>query len=433
MKTVDSVVRLVMKSFLVGLFLSSNIVVEALTIDTVPIGDPGNAGNRDFGLTGSKRPEYPLGSVDYVYRIGKFEVTNAEYVEFLNAVAKTDTHGLYNHAMGTRVRGGIVRSGTRGNYSYAVRRNMANKPVTFTSFWDETRFTNWLHNGQPVGPQDSTTTEDGAYTLGGVTNPVNTEISRNVGAKWFIPSQNEWYKAAFFQPASKGGDPSNYWLYTTASNVPPTIATATATGDISNPGSNVVNHARGANWNGTTIGNVTTVGSAGPASASYYGTFDQAGNVWDRYERILHSDNRRGIWGGGWINNPSNACACHEAHSWDVSSESSEVGFRVARSVIMGDMDSDFDVDFDDIREFVVALNNPVAYEDAFGVPPAFSGDMDGDGDHDFDDIAGFASILTAPQAGNILAVPEPSVSLLVLTSLLTEAIGLKRRRHHAW
>jgi len=83
-----------------------------------------------------------------------------------------------------------------------------------------------------------------------------------------------------------------------------------------------------ANWNGSTTGNVTTVGSAGPLSESYYGTADQAGNVWNWYETIVLTsvniidEDGRGIWGGSWANNPSNFRADHNV---------SNLGFRVAR------------------------------------------------------------------------------------------------------
>src|SRR5262249_23593715 len=60
----------------------------------------------------------------------------------------------------------------------------------------------------------------------------------------------------------------------------PNQATANSVGDVSNPGVNVANYNDGANWNGQ-IGNLTTVGSAGPLSASFYGTYDQGGNVWE--------------------------------------------------------------------------------------------------------------------------------------------------------
>ena len=63
---------------------------------------------------------------------------------------------------------------------------------------------------------------------------------------------------------------------------------------------------------------------------------------------------------------------------------------------LVGDMDFDGDVDFDDISGFVLGLSDPVVYENIYGQPPSFHGDMDGDGDHDFDDIDELVAILTA-------------------------------------
>ena len=56
----------------------------------------------------------------------------------------------------------------------------------------------WLHNGQPIGPQGPSTTEDGAYA---VTSLHPIELSRKPGALFFVPSVDEWYKAAFYQPS----------------------------------------------------------------------------------------------------------------------------------------------------------------------------------------------------------------------------------------
>ncbi len=120
-----------------------------------------------------------------------------------------------------------------------------------------------------------------------ICQPVPEKYDRLPGATWVLPTENEWYKAAYYDPRteSEGGPPGDdhYWLYPTQSDVAPTIATANSVGDISNPGFNVANYDQGANWNGTTDGNLTTVGSAGPDSVTYYGTYDQAGNVgeWD--------------------------------------------------------------------------------------------------------------------------------------------------------
>ncbi|MFN9961415.1 MAG: PEP-CTERM sorting domain-containing protein, partial [bacterium] len=88
---------------------------------------------------------------------------------------------------------------------------MSNKPVVFTSWYDNARYCNWLHNDKPTGLQNNTTTEDGAYTLSG-----NTGFpSRNVGAKYFIATTNEWYKSAYY----KGGSTNaGYWLYPTQSD-----------------------------------------------------------------------------------------------------------------------------------------------------------------------------------------------------------------------
>lgn len=53
----------------------------------------------------------------YSYDIGKYEVTNTQYAEFLNAKAATDTFSLYTQDMGSNAVGGINRSGSSGNFS----------------------------------------------------------------------------------------------------------------------------------------------------------------------------------------------------------------------------------------------------------------------------------------------------------------------------
>lgn len=220
--------------------------------------------------------------------------------------------------------GGITRSGVSGAYTYSSKPNMADKPVNYVSWYDSIRFANWLNNGQGAGD-----TETGAYTLlGGTATPSNgLSITRSSGAKWLLPSEDEWYKSAYHQPAAQGGDGDNYWLYPTASNTAPTVATADIAGNISNPGANVANCYNGAIWNGL-YGNVTTVGSAGPLSDSFYGTADQGGNVWEWNETLISSPFRglRGdSWGGYAVNLQSSARDSSPPALEDVN-----VGFRVA-------------------------------------------------------------------------------------------------------
>ncbi len=311
--------RFLVPFFLLGASFLIEPLASAVTIPTVPVGNLGNAADP---LTGNL-----YGSVSYDYRIGTTEVTNAQYAEFLNFKAASDPLALYNTNMGSNTRGGITRSGSgtiQDPYVYAVKTDMGNKPVNFVSWYDSIRFANWLHNGQGAG-----NTETGAYTiLGGTPTPSDgLSITRNPGAIWFLTSEDEWYKAAYHQPAAQGGDSDDYWLYPTASNLPPTAATADSVGNISNPGANVANYLSGADWNAQS-GNVTTVGSAGPLSDSFYGTADQGGNVWEWNEALI-SGSFRGDRGGYWAVNAVNLQSSYRGLVGPTV-ENSAIGFRVA-------------------------------------------------------------------------------------------------------
>jgi formylglycine-generating enzyme required for sulfatase activity len=293
------------------LFITS--ATAAIVVDTVSVSDVGNAPD----TTG-------LGSVDYDYEIATHEVTNEEYTAFLNAVAATDTYDLYNPSMGSSNRGGILRTGTSGSWVYSTKTNFDNKPVNFVSFWDAARFANWLTNGQ-----GSADTETGVYDLGGNSVPVNASVTRDTSfgfgslpEVWAVASEDEWYKAAHYDGSG------SYFDYPTQSNTAPTQATASGTGDISNPGSNVANYNRGAVWN-LAIGNVTTVGSAGAGSASHYGTFDQGGNVFEWNDTVV-ATNRRGMRGGSFLFSVSNLESTFNTGGFDPIQEDEDKGFRVS-------------------------------------------------------------------------------------------------------
>jgi formylglycine-generating enzyme required for sulfatase activity len=171
--------------------------VLAVTIPTVPVGNPGNAidpADADQSTPGIQN----FGSVDHAYRIGTTEVTNTQYAEFLNLKAKSDPLGLYNVYMDSP-QGGILRSGSSPNFVYNLIPGRENMPATFVGWYDAIRFVNWLDNGQENGD-----TETGAYTLLHDGSPSPTpvpsnalNIARNPGATWFLPSEDEWYKAAY--------------------------------------------------------------------------------------------------------------------------------------------------------------------------------------------------------------------------------------------
>jgi formylglycine-generating enzyme required for sulfatase activity len=264
-----------------------------VTIPTAPVDHAGNVADPSSGY----------GAVGYRYQIGTTEVTNLQYTQFLNAVAASDPNNLYNPSMGG-AGGGIARVGSPGSYAYVSVVARANHPVTFVSFWDAARFANWLHNGQPVGPQSSATTEDGAYTLtpGGIS--ANT-VTRNAGWQWAVTSSDEWQKAAYYQPASQGGDSDNYWLYPTSSNTAPT----------------------GAQANYLPSGPNDTVPVAS-YPANFYGAYDMAGNVYEWSDTIL-APPVRGPMVGGAYDNIAGWLTSANAYATLPGTEREVVGFRV--------------------------------------------------------------------------------------------------------
>jgi formylglycine-generating enzyme required for sulfatase activity len=173
----------------------------------VTVGDSGNSAD----TTG-------FGAVSYEYKIGKYLITNTEYCFFLNAVAATDTYGLYSSQMSSERVGGITRSGSSGSYTYTVKTNYGNKPVYFISWFGLARYCNWLHNSYG-------STETGAYTLNGASTGI---INKNVGSKYYIPTENEWYKAAYYKGV---GTNKGYWRFATQSDKTPTPVNASPVGN----------------------------------------------------------------------------------------------------------------------------------------------------------------------------------------------------------
>jgi formylglycine-generating enzyme required for sulfatase activity len=286
---------------------------SSVLIETVTIGNPGNPGDPiEF--------QGVFGAVDYVYEIGKYEVTAGQYAAFLNAVAATDPYALYDANMWTHAEGcKIERVGSPGNYTYSVAPDWANRPVNFVSWGDAARFANWLHNGQPIGAPDLTTTEDGSYFLNGMTADWELEdVVREPDATWVIPTENEWYKAAYHK---NDGVTGNYWNF-------PTRANNGVSNDLidPDPGNNATFRPGAEEF---TIGPPyyrTEVG-AHENSVSGYGTFDQAGNVQEFNETVPEPD-IRGIRGGSWF--WGDVSKWHRPIDMHSSDQFSDLGFRVA-------------------------------------------------------------------------------------------------------
>jgi formylglycine-generating enzyme required for sulfatase activity len=285
--------------------------VHAVTLDMVTVGNAGNAND----TTG-------YGGVGYSYQIAKYDVTIGQYTAFLNAVAATDTYSLYNTSMATDLNiAGISRAGSSGSYTYSVI-GSANRPITYVSWFDAARFANWMANGQGSG-----STETGAYTLvGGQTN--GTAPAMNPGATFSIPTENEWYKAAYYSPTLNSGS-GGYYTYATQSNMDP--------GNVIGSGSNQANYYNGvfsvtqSSSYDSNQNYLTDVG-AFTNSPSFYGTFDQSGNVSQWNDLAGTAGSSRGLRGGYWFNNAVALSSANRSTS-DPSNEFVDVGFRLASPV----------------------------------------------------------------------------------------------------
>ncbi|MBU6179535.1 MAG: formylglycine-generating enzyme family protein, partial [Verrucomicrobia bacterium] len=294
-------------------------------IEMVKVGNAGNAvdpSDGDLGTGGTQN----FGAVPYEFRIGKTEVTLAQYAAFLNAVAATDTNSLYNGNMATNPNGaGITLSGSSGSFTYSVI-GTGTRPVTYVSWFDAARFCNWLHNGRPTGLQTAATTENGAYPLNGATSGGLT-ITRNPGAKFWIPSEDEWYKAAYHQPAAALGDIDDYWLYPTKSNAVPGNTTGVATpSNHANFFTTVYSVTQSGSYDSNQ--NYLTAAGSYPGSASFYGTFDQGGNVWE-WNDAVNSGSFRGLRGGSWSSVGDNLRSSNRLNIIP-GNEFNNCGFRVA-------------------------------------------------------------------------------------------------------
>ena len=269
----------------------------------VTIANPGNPMDQDYG-TGAR------GSVNYEYQIGKYEVNNTEYAAFLNAKAKADPNSLWDGGMH------ITREGEPGSYIYTVQAGWEKRPVYFTATVDAYRYANWLNNGG----LDYSDTETGAYTLTGY----DTVSARNPNADYFLPSENEWYKAAYYDPTKDGT--GGYWLYPNRTST----ATLLHYGAPFDQYSLCFLPATGPGASDVCDEDIS------PEASSYYGTYNQAGSVWEWNELATggNSGSRPRRSGGSWGNNEARIAASVRADNAIGNGGSSiNQGFRVARVV----------------------------------------------------------------------------------------------------
>ncbi len=158
------------------------------------------------------------GSVDYEYRVAPTEITSTQYLEFVNAYWPyyTDYPLFSGHFTGSYLN-------WYGNGNYVISEHYENAPINMAKR-NAARYCNWLHNGKIndewaflTGAYDATTftkNQDGTY---------NDDYTRLDGAKYWIPSVSEWFKATYYDPDKDGPGQGGWWDHSYSSDTPPII------------------------------------------------------------------------------------------------------------------------------------------------------------------------------------------------------------------
>ncbi|MGA2916399.1 MAG: SUMF1/EgtB/PvdO family nonheme iron enzyme [Sedimentisphaerales bacterium] len=273
-------VLIVFVCFLAAMNITSADTIRGINIDFVTIGHAGNVGDTRTGTDEWGQPlanPYGCGAVSYNYRIGKYEVTNAQWNAFTT-----------------------VAGAPTGNPSYAYDQSAywtgTDVPTNRVSWYEAAQFCNYLTSGNK---------SLGAYQLhtnGSITVNRASAIS-SFGIAYVIPTEDEWYKAAYFKP-----DGSGYSLY----------ANGTDTAPIASVQSNY-NEVIDSPWN------------VGTGTVEQNGTFDMMGNVWEWNETLIDSS-YHGIRGGSYNTNggPGYYLISSTRSYVTTYNEDPTVGFRVA-------------------------------------------------------------------------------------------------------
>lgn len=264
------------------------------TMEIVTIGDPGN----DADANQHARP-LNAGRVTYTFDIGKFEVSREMITKYNGAM---ENASLQITLADMTAYGG----------------NGLDKPATGVSWNEAARFVNWLNES---------TGNAAAYKF--TTSGVNDNISvwqsgdagydvsnpyRNRLAKFVLPSYDEWYKAAYYNP-----DGGNYYIYPHGSNTQPEAVSSGLSG--------VVYYQQASQG----PADVTQAGGLSP-----YGAMGLGGNVWELQEGSAYLDNSnpssdRGFRGGTWNSDSYDLSVWRfTPYNLGPSNDTINIGFRVA-------------------------------------------------------------------------------------------------------
>ncbi len=240
-------------------------------IDFVRVGAAGNAPWAGDGTSGDRA--IGRGGVGYEYSIGKYEVTSGQWAEFFTAV-QTCPDGFVPFVSAPSITGGTAHP------MY---------PTGGITWRTAAVFTNWLNNAKD---NHLASFMNGAYdvsTFGylGSSSIFTDQLAHNPGARYWIPTWDEWLKAAHYDPDKNGPGAGGWWKYSTMSDTTPPV--------YGPPGVLVggVLAQANAQWTSTNFPgyNPMTVPLGAYALSNAFGLYDVAGGTseWTEEATILHT------------------------------------------------------------------------------------------------------------------------------------------------
>lgn len=299
---------------------------NSFEIEFVTIGNPGNAPDLDNNPNSYQGPpgEMPVGSVDYEYRIGKYEINRGQ-IEKANAMGNL---GITMLDM-TKVNLNLL----------SATRNEPELPATGINWYEAATFVNWLNESEGYTAAYKVTDnlfhvwkpDDVGY------DPSN--IFRNRNAHYFLPSVHEWYKAAFYDP-----EKDVYYHFATGSDTPPERV------------------ANGTSENSAVYYRLKPAPATQAGGLSPYGTMGQSGNVWEWEESEYHHLNvdihgKRGLRSGDWGTDEEHVSANYRnPFPPEIENQLMSFGFRVAsrrEPSVLGDFNDNGILDANDIDHIV--------------------------------------------------------------------------------
>lgn len=190
-------------------------------IDFVTIGD---AGNVPCALPDPGGISYATGrgGVPYEYRIGRLEITTIQWLQFVNTFSTQGgswtNFGRPAH-WGAQIDLSYIGPGER--YELKPVANAGLLPVGGISWRTAAMYCNWLHNGQSA---QTSSLQSGAYDASTFTTNANgtfnDQLAHDPGARFWIPTLDEWIKAAHYDPNRYGSGQGGWWMYPHGSDTP---------------------------------------------------------------------------------------------------------------------------------------------------------------------------------------------------------------------